>query len=64
MFWLGESIATTFHSPSTASRAAMIGHAIIGLPQTGCRTFGKLERIRVPSPAAITSTRGESTPEA
>jgi hypothetical protein len=57
----GETIATT--SPAPASRAARMGQATIGLPQTGCNIFGSEERIRVPSPAAMTRTRGELTHE-
>jgi len=41
----------------------MIGQATIGRPHTGWSTLGKLERIRVPSPAAMTKTKGESTGE-
>src|SRR5262249_7492681 len=52
----GETIAAT--RPAPASRAAMIGQATIARPQTGCSIFGVEERIRVPSPAAITRTRG------
>ena len=44
-----------------ASRAARIGQATIGRPQTGCSIFGSEERMRVPSPAAMTRTRGELT---
>src|SRR5690348_17931071 len=55
----GGTIAAT--RPAPASRAATIGHATIGRPQTGWSIFGVEERIRVPSPAAITSTRGELT---
>ena len=49
--------------PAPAARAARIGQATIGRPQTGCSIFGSEERIRVPSPAARTRTRGELTPE-
>ena len=59
MFWFGETMATT--RPTPASRAATIGQATIARPQTGCSIFGRLERMRVPSPAAITSTRGDLT---
>ena len=55
----GETIAAT--RPAPASRAARIGQATIGRPQTGCSIFGRLERMRVPSPAAMTRTRGELT---
>jgi hypothetical protein len=47
--------------PAPASRAARIGQATIGRPQTGWSIFGKDERMRVPSPAAMTKTRGELT---
>jgi hypothetical protein len=49
--------------PAPASLAARIGQATIGLPHTGCSIFGVEERMRVPSPAAMTSTRGELTSE-
>jgi hypothetical protein len=49
--------------PAPASRAARIGQATRGLPQTGCSIFGRLERMRVPSPAAMTRTSGEFTSE-
>ena len=55
----GETIAAT--RPAPASRAARIGQATIGRPQTGCSIFGRLERMRVPAPAAMTRTRGELT---
>ena len=58
---MGETIAAT--RPAPASRAARIGQATIGRPQTGCSIFGSEERMRVPSPAARTRTRGELTPE-
>ena len=61
MSWPGETIAAT--SPAPASRAARIGQATIARPQTGCSIFGRLERMRVPAPAAITRTKGELTPE-
>ena len=57
----GETIAAT--RPAPASRAARIGQATIGRPQTGCSIFGGEERMRVPSPAAMTRTRGELTRE-
>ena len=47
--------------PAPAARAARIGQATIGRPQTRCSIFGSEERIRVPSPAARTRTRGELT---
>ena len=55
----GETIAAT--RPAPASRAARIGQATIGRPQTGCSIFGVEERIRVPWPAAMTRTRGAAT---
>ena len=55
----GETITQTRSAP--ASRAASIGQAIIGRPQTGCRTLGTDERIRVPSPAAMIRTVGPLT---
>ena len=55
----GETIAAT--SPAPASRAARIGHATRGRPQTAWSIFGVEERIRVPSPAAMTRVRGELT---
>jgi hypothetical protein len=57
----GETIAAT--RPAPAARAAMIGQATSGRPQTGCSIFGVEERIRVPSPAAMTRTKGELTRE-
>ncbi len=48
--------AITAIRPAPASRAARIGQATIGRPQTGCRTLGCEDRMRVPSPAAMTST--------
>ena len=57
----GETIAAT--RPAPASRAARTGQATIGLPQTGCSIFGVEERIRDPSPAAMTRVRGELTRE-
>jgi hypothetical protein len=39
----------------------MIGQATSGRPQTVCSIFGVEERMRVPSPAAITRTKGELT---
>ena len=56
----GSSTTTTV--PAPASRAAAIGHAISGRPQSGCSTFGSAERIRVPSPAARMTTVGAGTP--
>jgi hypothetical protein len=47
----GETITQT--RPAPASRAARIGQATIGRPQTSCRTLGTEERIRVPRPAAM-----------
>ncbi len=58
----GETI-TAGHSAPTPSRAARSGQAIIGRPQTGCSIFGSEERMRVPSPAAMTRTRGDLTRE-
>jgi hypothetical protein len=52
----GETITQT--RPAPASRAARIGQATIGRPQTSCRTFGSDERIRVPAPAAMISAVG------
>ena len=49
----GETMTATRSTP--ASRAAITGHAIIGRPQTGWRTLGRVERMRVPSPAAMIS---------
>ena len=57
----GETIAATLLAP--AARAARIGQATIGRPQTGCSIFGSEERMRVPSPAAMTRTNGELTGE-
>ncbi len=57
----GETITATHSAPAPASRAARIGQATIGRPQTGCSIFGSEERMRVPSPAAMTRTRGELT---
>ena len=54
----GETITAT--RPAPASRAARIGQATIGRPQTGCSTFGSEERMRVPSPAAMTRTVGRA----
>ena len=53
--------STTIPSRAPASRAAAIGHAISGRPHSGCRTFGREERIRVPSPAARMTTVGAGT---
>ena len=55
----GLSTTTTF--PAPASCAAATGHRISGRPQSGCRTFGSAERIRVPSPAAMMTTVGADT---
>ena len=52
----GETITAT--RPAPASRAASTGQATIGRPQTGCRTLGSEERMRVPSPAAMIRTVG------
>ena len=57
----GETIAAI--RPPPASRAARIGQATIGRPQTGWSIFGSEERIRVPSPAAMTRTVGWLTRE-
>ena len=57
----GETITQT--RPAPASRAARIGQATIGRPQTSCRTLGSDERIRVPSPAAMIKAVGALTPE-
>jgi hypothetical protein len=54
----GETITQTRRAP--ASRAAMTGQAIIGRPQTSCRTFGLAERMRVPWPAAMITAVGAS----
>ena len=56
-----ETIAATGSAP--AARAARIGQAIIASPQTGCNIFGSEERMRVPSPAAMTRARGKLAPE-
>ena len=48
-------------APAPASRAACTGHAISGRPQSGCRTLGTAERMRVPSPAARITTVGSGT---
>ena len=55
----GLSTTTTF--PAPASSAAATGHRISGRPQSGCRTFGSAERMRVPSPAAMMTTVGADT---
>ena len=55
----GLSTTTTF--PAPASRAAGTGHRISGRPQSGCRTLGSAERMRVPSPAAMMTTVGAGT---
>ena len=56
---LGLSTTTTF--PAPASRAAVTGQRISGRPQSGCRTLGSAERMRVPSPAAMMTTVGADT---
>ena len=56
---LGLSTTTTF--PAPASSAAATGHRISGRPQSGWRTLGSLERMRVPSPAAMMTTVGAGT---
>ena len=48
----GEATITTGSAP--ASRAAPITQSITRRPSSGCRCFGTDDRIRVPSPAAIT----------
>ncbi len=50
----GEPTTTIVAAP--ASRAAWIGQWTMGRPQIGCRTFGTLDRIRVPWPAAMMTT--------
>ena len=45
--------ATTTTSSAPASRAARATQASIGSPHNSCRTFGRGERIRVPSPPAM-----------
>ena len=57
----GETITAIRSAP--ASRAASTGQATIGRPQTGCRTLGSDERMRVPSPAAMIRTVGPLTGE-
>ena len=57
----GETMTAIRAAPAAA--AARIGQAIMGRPQTVCRGLGSEERMRVPSPAAITSTVGALTPE-
>ncbi len=57
----GPSTTTTFLAP--ASKAAATGQATIGRPHRSCRTFGVFDRIRVPFPAAITTTTGAFTSE-
>ena len=47
----GETTTTTSSAP--ASRAAVSTQASIGAPQTSCRTLGRWERMRVPSPPAM-----------
>src|SRR3982751_4118074 len=49
---------TTTTRSAPASWAAAIAQWSIGRPQTGWRTFGVCDRIRVPWPAAMTSTVG------
>ena len=60
--WSGETITQTRSAP--ASRAAWMGQATIGRPQTSCRTLGVSDRIRVPWPAAMIKAVGALTPEA
>ena len=55
----GETITTM--RPAPASRAASTGQAIMGRPHTGCRTLGREERMRVPSPAAMIRTVGAAS---
>ena len=59
-----DAESTTTIRPAPASRAAAIGHAIIGIPQRSWRTFGVRERMRVPWPAAMMTTVGAITPTA
>src|SRR5699024_2101520 len=47
---------TTTICAGSSEAAASSTCWIIGRPATGCRTFGKDERIRVPFPAASTTT--------
>ena len=56
---LGLSTTTTL--PAPASSAAVTGQRISGRPQSGCRTLGVAERMRVPSPAAMMTTVGADT---
>src|SRR4051812_7180893 len=56
---LGVSTTTTL--PAPASCAAVTGQRISGRPQSGCRTLGSAERMRVPSPAAMMTTVGADT---
>ena len=42
-------------------RRGRTGHRISGRPQSGCRTLGSAERMRVPSPAAMITTVGADT---
>src|SRR3954463_228300 len=44
--------------PAPAARAAWIGQWTRGRPQRGCRTFGRVERMRLPLPAARITTVG------
>src|ERR687892_247162 len=53
----GPPTTTTRCAP--ASSAARAGHATIGRPQIGCSTFGSGLFMRVPWPAASTTTTGE-----
>lgn len=55
----GETI--TAIRPAPASFAAAIGHETSARPQTGCRTLGMAESIRVPCPAAMIRTVGALT---
>ena len=55
----GETITQT--RPAPASRAARIGQATIGRPQTSCSTLGRDECMRVPWPAAMINAVGAFT---
>ncbi len=58
----GRVMQTTSVAP--AARAASITHSTIGRPQTGCRTLGSEERMRVPLPAAmISAVNGAGMPD-
>src|SRR4051794_40012490 len=54
-------LSTTTTLPAPASWAAVTGQRISGRPQSGCRTLGSAERMRVPSPAAMMTTVGADT---